>query len=137
MNIEHNKIISNKRDWFFSYYFIGYYYKMYFLAKVQNGVELVSNFKKIGLKMAVLINYLNQHDIKFVNDTKEICGDGLYCIRNGLNNYKVYEYKKHDDGYILSGSMSQTFCYSLEFVYYFIKPDQMGEVCKGLELKVC
>lgn len=107
---------------------------MYFLVEKSGELKLVRNFKKPAHKMSMLINYLNEHNISYVESKEDMTDEGKYCVPNGLNKYLVYVMKKQDDGYIFNGALYEERICSLEFVYYQLTEDKMIQVCEALNL---
>lgn len=108
---------------------------MYHLIENKDAIKIVRSVKSSGLKMPILLNYLKTNCINYIDNENKIENDGLYCIPDGLNKYKIIKSITSEDGYIFSGKTYLEFQYSLEFVYYKMGVDYLKAVCKSIENK--
>lgn len=107
---------------------------MYFLVEKRSGQsKIVSNFEKNGLKMAMLLNYLRQNDIKFLESKEEMPDVGKYCVPEGFNKYRVYVMKRGEDGYLFSGIVYEEYQYTLSIVYYKINENKIINIIDEID----
>lgn len=106
---------------------------MYFLVESKKTINIVRNVKKNGLKLPVLINYLNLNNVKLVECQDDIKELGLYCVPQGLDKYHIIENKKQNDGFILYGEYYTEYKYSLEFVFYKMIKDKKAVICNSIK----
>ena len=109
----------------------------YYIVERPHGggeVKIVRNFDKPAHKMSVLYNYLNENNIKAVENKEDIEGAGKYCVPNGLNTYTIYNMYKDIDGYIFNGGVYSIEEYDLNIVYYKMTVDKMMEICQMLDI---
>ena len=94
---------------------------MYYLIKQKKGtdkksVEIIRVFEKIEHKFVILNQYLNEHDIKYIEGKMDMGGSGKYCVPNGPERYSVYTMKVDEDGYFLKGAVYQDELYELSII---------------------
>ena len=106
---------------------------MYHLIEIKDSIKIVKSVQKAGLKMPMLMNYLSFGNIAYAEKETDIKDDGLYCLPDGVNKYKIVKSITTDDGYFFSGYSHLEFEYSLEFVYYKMGLDYLEAVCKSLK----
>lgn len=112
---------------------------MYFLverAKDSTIVRIVRNFESIQHLPVHLKSYLDDQNIKYVKEEKEMSDDkahNLYCMNNGLHNFKIIRKFKYESGYIFNGYDHYDIEFYLEVVFYKIIGDNIYQVKNEIE----
>lgn len=108
---------------------------MYFLVEKAGcgEVKIIDNFDKIGHKMVILMKYLNQNNIQYLEKKEDMDGEGLFCVPSGLNHYKVYNNVKADDGFFLKGYTYYEYQYDVAVVYYKLTENNIIEIMECIE----
>ena len=109
----------------------------YYIVERPSGggeVKIVRDFEKPAHKMPVLYNYLNENNIKAVENKEDIKGSGKYCVPNGLNKYRIYNMYKDIDGYIFNGGVYSIEEYDLNIVYYKLTENHMRKICDMFDI---
>ena len=113
---------------------------MYYVIELKqsNEIKILKNFLKDGHKMVCLQQIFKENNIKLVEDGYNIDEAGLYCVKCGLDTYRLFRLITEADGYLFYGRKYEVDVSYLKIVYYVNELDGLegvGEQLKQLGLK--
>ena len=107
---------------------------MFYLAEIKdNSVKIVSSCPSKLYKPIVLTQYLQEHNIIYIDKIENVQKEGLYCIIDGEFKYKIFSCNVINDGYIFNGYVESNEEYCLEFVYYVCDELKKYYICRELK----
>jgi hypothetical protein len=110
---------------------------MYFLIKRDSlTTSIISNTKHSPHRLTLLHNELKDNEITLIKSLDEVSGEGVYCMEERPNCYRIFKRVILPDGYLFSGSHEDFVIFFYDLVHYKLvdKVNLTHELCLNQEL---
>lgn len=94
---------------------------MYFLIKrTAESSAILNNVKNAPHRLTMLHDELKDQNVTLIKLLDEVNGEGIYCIEEKVNTYKVFKRTIVPNGYLLYGYFTDELLYYYDLVNYKI-----------------